>query len=232
LEENPQYGIPINSHLLLATAKKFQLYFENRNDVDESYVERWRQRHSIGSYLISGSSSDADSKALEKWIRNIFPLISKSFDSKNIYNMDETALFWKALPHRSFHTKGGRKKGVKEGKDRITIALTVSMSGEKMKPVVIGRSSHPASFKLHVIQFPFKYYFSKNAWMTNSIFLQYLKTLDQHFIQERRKVAIIVDNCASHNIDKSALKNITLYYLPPNTTSVGQPLDAGVVLLL
>lgn len=47
------------------------------------------------------------------------------------------------------------------------------------------------------------------------------------FESQNRSVAIILDNCSSHNVESSDLTKIKLYFLPPNTTSIGQPLDAG-----
>ena len=36
--------------------------------------------------------------------------------------------------------------------------------------------------------------------------------------QKQRKIAVILDNCSSHSVGDD-LTNITVYFLPPNTTS-------------
>jgi len=52
------------------------------------------------------------------------------------------------------------------------------------------------------------------------------------YINESRKVLLLVDNAGGHNISlelKHKLTNVELYFLPPNTTSVIQPCDQGII---
>ena len=52
--------------------------------------------------------------------------------------------------------------------------------------------------------------------------------MDTKFTKEKKKVALIIDNCPAHpTIDN--LKSIELIFLPPNTTSKLQPMDQGVI---
>ena len=52
--------------------------------------------------------------------------------------------------------------------------------------------------------------------------------IDNKFVAEGRKIALIVDNCPAHpNINK--LQAVGLIFLPPNTTSQTQPMDQGVI---
>ncbi len=48
--------------------------------------------------------------------------------------MDETGVFWQALPDSGFGRIGKECKGGKKGKQRITVALFVSAAGIKEKP--------------------------------------------------------------------------------------------------
>ena len=58
--------------------------------------------------------------------------------------MDETGLFWKALPDCGFGVKGkGCRGGGGESKQRFTVALFVNASGKKQKAVVIWKSTLP-----------------------------------------------------------------------------------------
>ena len=45
---------------------------------------------------------------------------------------------------------------------------------------------------------------------------------------ERRKIALLIDSCPA-NPSVSDLPNVQLVFLPPNTTSVLQPMDQGVI---
>ena len=55
-----------------------------------------------------------------------------------IWNMDETGVFWQALPDRGFGSKGRQCKGGKKSKQRVTIALFVSAAGKKESPFLFG----------------------------------------------------------------------------------------------
>lgn len=65
--------------------------------------------------------------------------------------------------------------------------------------------------------------------MTSTICVETLKTLDKKFCYEKREVALIINNHTAHTEFK-VLKTIKIVYMPPNPTSVLQPLKKGVVL--
>ena len=51
---------------------------------------------------------------------------------KNIFNMDETGCFWKALPEKGVADNCQVCKGGKKSKLRLTIAFFVNACGEKI----------------------------------------------------------------------------------------------------
>ncbi len=53
--------------------------------------------------------------------------------------MDEIGLLWKGVPNRSLVLQGEKCKVGKLAKERLTIALLYSTTGEKFKPLVIGK---------------------------------------------------------------------------------------------
>jgi hypothetical protein len=69
--------------------------------------------------------------------------------------------------------------------------------------------------------------------MTQNVFKLWLTAFDRRM--DGRKVILFLDNCSVHiknaNLEKFniQLKNTTLLYLPPNTTSKIQPCDAGII---
>ncbi len=69
--------------------------------------------------------------------------------------------------------------------------------------------------------------------MTHNVFKLWLTAFDQHM--DGRKVILLLDNCNAHikdaNLEKFniQLRNTTLLYLPPNTTSKIQPCDVGII---
>ena len=101
---------------------------------------------------------------------------------------------------------------------------------DKCVPLVIGHYAKPRCFK-HVQSLPVDYQHSKNAWMTSQIFLDWLRRLNARMVEENRNIVLFLDNCSSHAKATSSanLSNITIHYLPPNSTSRTQPMDQGVI---
>ena len=65
--------------------------------------------------------------------------------------------------------------------------------------------------------------------MTGFLFTEWLHSFDQHIKQKKNyRVLLFMDNVASHFPDVT-LECVELDYLPPNTTSHLQPLDAGII---
>jgi hypothetical protein len=46
---------------------------------------------------------------------------------------------------------------------------------------------------------------------------------------EKRNVALILDNRAAHSANTAAVRNVSVYFLPTNTASKAQLMDAGVI---
>ena len=64
--------------------------------------------------------------------------------------------------------------------------------------------------------------------MTGELFKEYVDWLDRKMRLANRKVALVVDNCPAH-IEVPLHQNVDVIFLPPNVTSVVQPMDAGII---
>ena len=101
--------------------------------------------------------------------------------------------------------------------------------GDKLKPLVIGKSKIPRCFKgIDMDILPVLYCAKSKTWMTSVIFQQWVTDWDVALIRENRKILLLIDNCPAHPKIKS-LQNIRLEFLPANTTSLIQPLDQGII---
>uniref|UniRef100_A0A0A1X5G3 Tigger transposable element-derived protein 6 n=1 Tax=Zeugodacus cucurbitae TaxID=28588 RepID=A0A0A1X5G3_ZEUCU len=65
--------------------------------------------------------------------------------------------------------------------------------------------------------------------MTGSLWSMIMKEFDREMGKQKRKVFLVVDNAACHKVNGLSLDNVKIEFLPPNTTSVLQPLDQGVI---
>ena len=64
--------------------------------------------------------------------------------------------------------------------------------------------------------------------MDSILFEEWVREINKMFQAEERNVLLIVDNCPAHPTIEG-LSNLKLIFLPPNTTSVTQPMDQGVI---
>lgn len=203
------------------------LKIEN-NDISKGFIERFVNRHDMQMYKISGEESSCNISSFTLWKNSVFQEIVKKYEGKNIFNADETAIYYRTNPSYGYFFRGSHPKGIKKHRDRCTAVICVSMMGEKLQLFIIGKSSNPRSFPKHSSENKFKYASSTNAWMTEKLFKKYLNILNLYFISKNRNVALILDQCSSH-CKTLCLSNIELYFLPPNTTAISQPLDAGLI---
>jgi hypothetical protein len=63
----------------------------------------------------------------------VLQTIAGEFAEGDIYNMDETGLFWKVMPSRGLSSQS--LPGIKKEKARITLVLCANASGSDRLPV-------------------------------------------------------------------------------------------------
>ena len=102
-------------------------------------------------------------------------------------------------------------------------------STHKLKLLVINDCWKPHFFSQNVHQLPVDFHANKKAWMTSNVFSCRLYKQNTRFTRQKRKVALVVDNCTAHPNINSTLKSIKLIFLPPNTTSITQTTDQGII---
>ena len=194
-----------------------------------SWVQRWRQRKGIVFKKQHGEKQDHDAVGADHWIMNVWPEYNVKYAPCDVYNCDETGLYFKALPEHSMCFKDQKPSGGKKAKERLTVLVTTNMDGsDKRTPLVIGKSLNPRCFR-GVSNLPVSYKANKNAWMTSTIFEEWLIALDKEMVKKKRKICLLMDNCSAHNVKDLKLEAVEIVFLPPNTTSAVQPLDQGII---
>lgn len=223
-------NVPVSGAVLQQKAKDFACML-GRDDFKASsgWLHRFKARHVIVGKVVSGESSSADASESAAWIAREMPELLERYAPADIYNGDETGLFYQMLPSRTLAVKGDRCHGGKQSKLRISVLLCVNMDGsDKRTPLVIGKSKKPRclanSRKLNVT-----YTSNTKAWMTRDIFRTWLQTFDAEMKDAGRSVCLVLDNCSAHHVEDVELTNVELKFLPPNCTSLVQPLDQGII---
>ena len=224
------YGMPdlrIDGEMLLAKAAYFANEFKHEKAPSPAWMDRWKKRRNIGKISKAGESGGVDMDVVVQWRDVVMIDILERYEPKNIFNSDETGLFWQLLPEKSLGFKGEQQKGKQQPKSRITLLVGSNMDGsEKMPLLAIGKYKNPRAFK-NLKKPPVHYLANRKAWMTSELFAAEMKAFDRKMQAQNRKAVMIVDNCPAH--PKIDLLNTELVFLPPRTTSVTQPMDAGII---
>ncbi|KAI0992467.1 hypothetical protein K3495_g15718, partial [Podosphaera aphanis] len=70
---------------------------------------------------------------------------------------------------------------------------------------------------------------NKKAWMTRELFQEWLLKFNEKIKKEQRHVLLLLDNAPSHISNGIEIANVKIQFLPPNTTSRIQLMDAGII---
>ena len=165
-------GYPISGPILQSKALSIAKAFKQDHNLKASNgcLEKWKMRHNVKSYAICGESGNVDIDKAEEW-KAFLASLCDGYTPANIFNMDETGYFYRALPNSTLNQVSKSCKGGKLAKDRVTVALTCSAAGEKLQPLIIGKSKKPRCFRnIDLSRLGVVYKSSSKAWMTNPIF--------------------------------------------------------------
>ena len=68
------------------------------------WLEKWQKRHNVRMVVLSGEAADVDPTVVSDWSERL-KTICQGYALKDIFNSDETGLFYRALPTRSMAVK-------------------------------------------------------------------------------------------------------------------------------
>ena len=184
-------------------------------------------RHNVTFKTVVGESNSIQSEMVASWFETTLPTLLSNYKLEDIFNADKFGLFYQCLPNKTLHLKSEKCSGGKNSKIRITGLAAANSVGDKLPMFVTGKSKAPKCFK-NVTSLPCRYRSQKKSWMDSTLFEEWVREVDVKFQTENRKIALIIDDCPAHPTIAD-LSNVKLIFLPPNTTSVSQPMDQGVI---
>ncbi|KAG9319583.1 hypothetical protein KVV02_005013 [Mortierella alpina] len=193
------------------------------------WLLRFKRSRGIRMQTGHGEEGEVDMVANSPKFATIASLLLR-FKPSDIYNCDETGLYLKVLSNKTLsYKKVHGRKMCKEA--RVSILLCCNADGShKLMPFVLckNRPNGLTAETLAALRCHFK-----NGYMNTSLFNEWLLELDDAMGKEGRRITLLMDNVPGHAREDGegaiVLKNIELIRLPPKTTSVAQPLDAGII---
>src|ERR1044072_1590637 len=117
----------ITGAILLTRAQKFAesiKYDDFKSSI--GWLNNFKQRHNISQYMRHGEVDSAPLDTLSREREKLQQIIS-NYDANDIFNCDETGLFWKLELSKTLAQ--GPQTGIKKSKERVTILLTCNATG-------------------------------------------------------------------------------------------------------
>ena len=213
-----------NGPQLVAKAKEIAASMDIPHfEGSSGWLFKWKKRYNVSKMPVCGESREV-SEATTTTSKKTMPEIVEGYNQGNIFNLDEMALYWKALPGSEFGEGGKQCCGCN---GRLTVVFLASANGRKEKPVVIWSRERPQCFKgLDLTHLPVHYYHDKNAWMTGEILVDYLAKFNARMQVEKRSVLLFLgtERCYSPDLLEGKFSNVMLAFLPASE----QPLELGI----
>jgi hypothetical protein len=114
----------------------------------DGWFSRWKVRHEIVFKKAHGEKSSADPTGAEECCSNRLSQLLDEYSLENIFNADETELFYRATPDGSLTYKHHTLVGSKKAMDRVTVLCCCNANGGEKRPLfVIGKSKKPKVFR-------------------------------------------------------------------------------------
>ena len=61
------------------------------------WIDNFKSRYDLKFKTRVGEKLSADNQAAEDWLKDVWPILRKSYLPKNIYNADETGLYYRQV---------------------------------------------------------------------------------------------------------------------------------------
>ncbi|UYV80139.1 hypothetical protein LAZ67_18001814 [Cordylochernes scorpioides] len=213
----------------------------------KGWFENFKRRSGIHSVTRHGEGASSDAEAAETFTAEFEKLVvTECYLPQQVFNCDETGLFWKKMPKRTYITaEANTMPGHKPMKDRLTLLLCANASRDlKVKPLLVYHSENPRAFKKHKVQksqLNVLWKSNTKAWVTRLLFVEWINEAFgpavKKYLSEKKlplRALLVMDNAPAHppSLKDHLLdefKFIEVRFLPPNTTPLLQPMDQQLV---
>ncbi|KAM6452654.1 tigger transposable element-derived protein 1-like isoform 3-T3 [Liasis olivaceus] len=247
IEDQIQKRMPVGLLLIQAKARSiFQTLKERAGEectetftASRGWFMRFQRRFNYHSAHTSGEAAGVEEVA-QRFLNELDDILAEgNYLPGQIFNVDETGLFWKAMPERTYiHREAQAMPGYEALQDRVTLLLGGNVAGFKLKPFLIHKSENPCAFKnIGEHTLPIYYRSNRKAWMTQVLFEDwfmncFIPQVKEYCLQNRIpfKILLLLDNAPGHPPHLDDLHpDVKVVYLPQNTTPFLQPMDQGAV---
>ena len=139
MDDMEQRHVPMDTNLV--KNKAFSLFKKFKEEsggegvdfqASKGWFENFKKCQGLHNVKLTGESASADKVAAAVFPTELQELIEeKGYLPQQVFNADETGLFWKRMPSRTFIAKEEKQaQGFKPAKDRLTLVFCGNASGD------------------------------------------------------------------------------------------------------
>ncbi|KAH9152750.1 hypothetical protein AeRB84_004881 [Aphanomyces euteiches] len=172
------------------------------------WLHRFQKRNNLKSRRVYGEAASASEEAVNNGRAQLIE-VTRGYEKRNIFNLDETAYFYCMAQTKTICTS--RIPGRKKIKKRITVAVTSNADGSCRWPLLfIGTSKQPRCFgQRSPDDLDVDYEATMKGWMTSIVFSQWIEKFNSRMQNEERHVLLLLDNASPHRYDQE-LSHVTV----------------------
>ena len=226
-------SVSVSDALIKEIGRRIQIKYGEgeRLTFSNGWTQAFKRRNNFRSYRSFGEDGDTDEVAIENELPRIRARLA-TYQVNDIFNVDEYGVFYKLPPTSTIGPT--RLSGRKKNKDRFTVLSCCNADGtERLPALFIKKFQKPGCFLgRDPTEDGFEYRNSSKAWMTQSLFFDWLLSFEDYIsATSGRRAVLVLDNASCHGCPNSlpVLRHVEVLYLPKRSTSRTQPLDAGII---
>ncbi|GBM44094.1 hypothetical protein AVEN_75907-1 [Araneus ventricosus] len=102
------------------------------------WLHKFKLRYDITGKTVSGETGDVDCETVDTWIQNQLPDLIKGYEQKDIFNADETGLFYNLLPSKTLAIK----LDMCHENDKKLLRACVFLTPVNVNPIENAKSDH------------------------------------------------------------------------------------------
>ncbi|KFD46271.1 hypothetical protein M513_12859 [Trichuris suis] len=128
-------SVPLSRETIMSQARRYhdELKIQGSCGYSIGWYQKFQRRNGIKTVTVSRDRGSADHEAAKEFVEDFARIIAdEKLSPEQVYNADETSLFWRYCPRRTVTTSDGiAPTGVKDAKERISVLACGNAAGTR-----------------------------------------------------------------------------------------------------